>query len=324
MKVLTEDDVLKLLDWSVLIEALKHAYGCQLDPKQRATVPTRVVITGGRGSYLTMPALAADGWFGVKQVSVLPSNRVTGLPTVQAWYTLFDETGTPALALAATNFTNIRTAAVSALAAAILSSPISRTLLVIGTGQLSPWMAEAHCQVRRYDRILVWGRRKSAAERTVSRLNDRLHHLPFVKQIEVAQSIDEGLAEADVVTIATTATYPLIRGFQIRADQHIDAVGAFTPAMCEVDAETVMTAHVWVDDDDACREKAGDLISAQLKGWSFENVKGDLAKLVQLGSLDESSSSRSRVTLFKSVGTALSDLAFARVLAKGASVVANA
>ena len=111
-----------------------------------------------------------------------------------------------------------------------------------------------------------------------------------------------------MITVATTSRTPIIQGKFLRAGQHIDLVGAFIPEMIEVDAETVQKADVFVDDLQACKIEAGDLIQAQQAGWSFEQVKADLAKVVS------EQVTSGNITLFKSVGLALEDLVVAKLL----------
>jgi alanine dehydrogenase len=304
---LRDEDVLKKLEWPALLKALEQAFF----ERDLFEVPERVVLGAPQdGVYLTMPCASADGWFGVKQVSVLPGNAAYGRPTVQAYYTLFGPEGTPVLGTEATLLTRARTAGVSAVAAKYLAPADARTLLVVGTGSLAPWMAEAHLQVRRYERVLVWGRNMDRAEELVMHLQLRLD-LPTPSMVHVARDLPQAAAEADVITVATTAKAPVLQGGWLHKGQHLDLVGAFTPAMAEVDADGVKRSRVFVDDLDACREEAGDLIQAQEHGWSFDQTHGDLTAVVRTQAARED---QNELTLFKSVGLALEDLVTARLL----------
>ena len=225
---------------------------------------------------------------------------------MQAWYTLFDPEGTPALACSATLMTRIRTAGASALAARYLVPQHAKTLLVIGTGALAPWMAEAHAQVKEYARVRVWGRDRARAEATTVEVGERLG-----QTAEVAEDLERAVREADVITAATTARAPIIRGAWLRPGVHLDLVGAFSPEMAEGDAEAVKRADVFVDDHAACMAEAGDLIQAQAQGWSFDGVYGDLHELV-MG--EAGRESPNRITMFKSVGLGLEDLAVAKLV----------
>jgi ornithine cyclodeaminase/alanine dehydrogenase-like protein (mu-crystallin family) len=263
------------------------------------------------GAWLTMPCASADGWFGVKQVSVLPANAAAGRPSVQAWYTLMDPTGAPVLGVDAGGLTKLRTSAVSALAADTLAPPSARTLLVVGTGALAPWMARAHLQVRAYETVRVWGRRRERAEAVVATILSDFAGAAVRPAIAVADDLEAAVREADVVSVATTARSPLVHGAWLRPGQHLDLVGAFTPSMRESDTDAVTAAQVIVDDRLAARAEAGDLIQAAAEGWSWDAVAGDLADLLA----GRVTPAADRPTLFKSVGVAIEDLAVARLLA---------
>ena len=305
MNFLNDADVQAALSWDAVLTSLETAFQ---NPAHYFS-PERVVIPApAAGSYLTMPCADAEGWFGVKQVGVIPTNADRGLPTVQAHYTLMNPTGTPVLSTAATALTRIRTAGASALAAKYLAPENARTLLVIGTGALAPYMAQAHAHVREYEQIFVWGRDESRAAQTVKEVRKES------AVVSVASNLAEVLSQADTISAATTSNQPLVRADYLRGSaQHIDLVGAFTPEMRESDGETLERSEVFVDDVEAAKAEAGDLILAAQEGWFFEAVRGDLASLV---SEQTKRSSEEVTTLFKSVGVALEDLAVAKLLVR--------
>jgi ornithine cyclodeaminase/alanine dehydrogenase-like protein (mu-crystallin family) len=303
MIVLNDDTVRERLKWPDVLAALEQAFKLRYKNPKAFIMPERVGMGVDHGNLLTMPCADQDGWFGVKQVAVIPDNPRRNKPSVQAWYTLFDPTGTPVLACSATFLTKFRTSAVSAIAAKYLAFPNSNTLLVIGTGSLAPWMAEAHTQTIRYQKVLVWGRDKERTQRTVGTIRGRLR-----MKVEPIFDLERALFESDVVSVATTSRTPIIQGKHVRYGHHFDLVGAFIPEMIEVNVDVVKGASVYVDDLDACKVEAGDLIQAEEYGWSFNRVKGDLAKVVSEHVI------RTNVTLFKSVGLALEDLVVAKLL----------
>jgi ornithine cyclodeaminase len=321
MRILTDDDVARL-SWPRVLDALRGAFA----DRGRFEVPERVQLRApDGGAWLTMPCADADGWFGVKQVSVLPANPARGRPSVQAWYTLMGPDGAPVLATEAALLTKLRTAAVSAIAADALAPANAATLLVVGTGALAPWMARAHLQVRAYDRVAVWGRRRERAEAVAAELARELASdaartrdgawgrdgAPARRPaVAVADDLEAAVRAADVVTVATTARESVVRGAWLRAGQHLDLVGAFVHAMREADGEAVRRSLVVVDDRDAARAEAGDLAHAAAEGWRWDEVAGDLADAVA-GRLVRDPA---RPSLFKSVGLALEDLVVARLL----------
>ena len=307
MNILSDNNVRAALSWETVLSNLETAFQ---NPANYVS-PERVVIPApDAGSYLTMPCADAEGWFGVKQVAVIPINARRDLPTVQAHYTLMNPSGTPVLSAAASLLTRIRTAGASALAAKYLAPKDAKTLLIIGTGSLAPYMAQAHARIRGYEQILVWGRDKDKAARTVQEVQDKV-----AVEVSVAFNLEEALGQADTISAATTSHQPLVRAEflrdGLRGGQHIDLVGAFTPEMRESDSEAIKRAEVFVDQLEAAQAEAGDLIQAAREGWSFEEVKGDLSSLV-LGRTKRSS--EEVTTLFKSVGVALEDLAVAKLL----------
>ena len=306
MRILTRDDVARL-SWEPVLEALRGAFR----DRGRFEVPERVALRAPEGgAWLTMPCADADGWFGVKQVSVLPRNPARGLPSVQAWYTLMGPDGAPRLATPAGLLTKLRTAAVSAIAADLLAPATADSLLVVGTGALAPWMARAHLRVRAYQRVVVWGRRGERAEAVAAELARDFEGLPVRPAFGVARDLEGATRAADVVTVATTSREPLVHGAWLHAGQHLDLVGAFSHAMRETDAEAVRRSLVVVDDPRAARAEAGDLAQAADEGWSWDALAGDLADAVA-GRLRRDPT---RPTLFKSVGLAFEDLVLARLL----------
>ena len=309
---MTNNDV-RTLDWKDVLSVLEAAFRARATGSKTASkafrMPERVAISVPQGTYLTMPCADKEGWFGVKQVSILPDNPSRNKPSVQAWYTLFDPTGTPALACDATLLTRLRTSAVSALVAKYLALESAQTLLVVGTGSLAPWQAEAHLQVRPYKQVLVWGRDFAKAKATAAEVAERAAELNV--DVEAVEVLEPAFRRADVITAATTAKKPLLKGAWLRPGQHLDLVGAFIPEMAEADADTVRRADVFVDDLEACTLEAGDLIQAHAQGWSFDAVHGDLSAVVTGQATRQG---RERVTLFKSVGLALEDLVIAKLL----------
>ena len=307
MRILTDDDVARL-PWERVLDGLRGAFR----DRGRFEVADRVRLRApDGGAWLTMPCADVDGWFGVKQVSVRPRNPASGLPSVQAWYTLMGPDGAPVLATAADLLTKRRTAAVSAIAADALAPATAASLLVVGTGALAPWMARAHLQVRAYDRVAVWGRRPERAAAVVAEIARDFGRAPVRPALAVARDLEDSVRAADVVTVATTSREPLVRGAWLHERQHLDLVGAFTHGMREADAEAVRRSLVVVDDRGAARAEAGDLAQAAAEGWSWDALAGDLADAVA-GRVPRDPG---RPTLFKSVGLAFEDLVVARLLA---------
>lgn len=301
---ISADAVHRALDWPSLVEALRAAFAAG------ATAPVRSShsVTPEGDRLLLMPAWDGTG-LGVKIVTVFPRNRERGLASVGALYLLMDGTTGHAVALIdGEALTLRRTAATSALASTYLSRPDARTLVVVGTGALAPYLARAHCAVRPIERVLVWGRHPDRAERAAAAL--AAEGLPA----SAIARLDEGLAQADIVTVATTAREPVVRGAAVRAGTHVDLVGAFTREMRESDDDLVARAEVFVDTYAGALKEAGDLVQPIEQGaFRREDVRAELAELVN--GRHPGRRTAAEVTLFKSVGTALEDLCAARLVA---------
>lgn len=292
------------LDWRSLVDALRAAFAAG------ATAPVRASheVTAAGDRLLLMPAWDGAG-LGVKIVTVFPRNRERGLASVAALYLLMDgATGHPVALIDGEALTLRRTAASSALASSYLSRTDATTLVVVGAGALAPYMAQAHCAVRPIERVLVWGRHADRAERTAAQLASI--GLPA----RAIARLEDGLAAADIVTCATTAREPVVRGAQLRPGTHIDLVGAFTREMREGDDDLVARAEVFVDTRAGALKEAGDLVQPIERGvFARENVRAELSDLARGDHPGRRSADE--VTLFKSVGTALEDLCAARLVA---------
>lgn len=303
VRVLSAREVHDGLDWTSLADALDAAFAAG------AQVPVRHAhALVDSDTLLLMPAWNADV-IGTKIVTVIPGAVAHGAPTVNATYLLMDRaTGVPRAIIDGDALTVRRTAAVSALAARYAAPDSARTLLMVGTGHLAPWMVRAHVALRpAIDRVLVWGRHKDRAASLVATLD--AEGIPAV----VAGSLEAAVREADIVSCATTAQEPLVQGAWLRPGMHLDCVGGFTPTMREVDDDAVVASRVLVDSYDGVLAEAGDLVQPMVRGRVTRAhvvaELGELSRGERAGRTDPS-----QITLFKSVGTALADLAAAQCL----------
>lgn len=308
LSIFDDAQVAAATPWPALVDAIRDAF------RRRGVSPARhhhTIPGEGRDdiTLLLMPAWEERGDFGIKLASIAPSNAARGLPTLHGVYVLFDgATGIPRAVLDAGALTARRTAAASALASRYLSRDDSKTLLVIGTGRVARQLAAAHCSVRPIEQVRVWGRNRERAEQLAGAAVTELG----IDSV-VVDDVATGASGADVISCATSAKAPVLRSAWVGPGTHVDLVGAFTPAMCEADAELVGRADtVFIDTFDGARDEAGDLIQAADAGtFSFDDVAGDLyAMCAHVGSLRDSAD---QITLYKSVGTALQDLAAAEL-----------
>jgi ornithine cyclodeaminase len=258
-------------------------------------------------SLLLMPAWSRDA-IGVKLVTVLPGNPERGMPTVNAIYLLLDRaTGVARAVIDGEALTLRRTAAVSLLAARHLARANARNALIIGTGKLAPYMAHAHARARRLDRLWVWGRRGEGAQSMAQRLRDE--GLPA----QAVYDLESAVRDADVISCATTSTYPIVRGAWVAPGAHIDLVGGFRRGMREADDEAIARARSVVDTYAGALAEAADILEPIEQGAiTRASIVAELAELVREAGRGRTTAAD--VTLFKSVGTAIADLAAAQLL----------
>ncbi len=268
-------------------------------------------------TQLLMPSWSADtpakgSFLGTKIVSVHPHNRAQGRPSVQGLFFLQDgETGSPLAVMDAARLTLWRTAAASALAAMYLARPQAATMLMVGAGQLAPFLVRAHSEVRPLLRVLLWNRSRDAAERLAIALQQSW---PGTSPPElcVVDDLPQAAAEADIISCATLSRAPLIRATWLKPGVHLDLVGAFAPGMREVDDDTLRAARIFLDTQAACTE-GGDIADGLGTGViSTKSLAGVLADLC-LKRVD-GRASPDEVTLFKSIGAAIEDLAAAVIV----------
>ncbi len=306
MLTLDAKAVATALPYDQLIETLRKAFSTGIDVPQRTHYEVDVP-DGTPGTLLLMPAWQPGSGLGVKIATVFPDNAQLGKPVVFASYLLMSaETGIPVAMLDGTELTLRRTAAASALASSFLSREDANSLLMVGTGNLAPHLIAAHATVRSIREVRIWGRRMDVARQLAETLADAEF------SVTVAEDLESAAREADIISCATLATEPLIVGEWLSAGQHIDLVGAFRPNMCEVDEAAIVRADVYVDTRAGAISEAGEIVQAMRSGAiSAADIKGELAELAAGEIVGRSNDSA--VTLFKSVGTALEDLAAAEL-----------
>ena len=260
----------------------------------------------GADSLLVMPAWGADRRLGVKLVTVRTSSRRTAGHTVNAIYVLFDPaTGEPVACLDGDMLTKKRTAAISALAASFMARPDADRLLMVGTGAMCVDMVCAHAALRTLQEISIFGRDPNIAAERVGEL--RARGLPARPADDLAAAV----GGADIICCATTAREPVVRGAWLRPGQHLDLVGGFRPDMRETDDEAVSRSRVGVDTRDGVLAEAGDMIQPIAAGViDRAHIVADLAELC--AAIVPGRTAADEITLFKSVGTGMSDLSAAR------------
>ncbi len=309
MLQLTDQQLSNLIDYQHLVEVLKKAFGANYTTPLRHHHNFQNPIAEKLSTLLLMPSWDNEQYLGVKLVTISPENDQKGLPTIQGLYILFElKTGIPVMQCDARLLTVKRTAAASALASQYLSREDSENLLMIGTGYLAPHLIEAHASVRPIKKVQIWGRNFEKAKNLSAYFNEH----PF--DVEPVQDIEIGIRNADIISAATMSETPLIKGMYLQAGQHIDLVGSYLPTLREADDEVIKRSTIYVDNlEGACKETGDILIPIQTGVLKKDNIEADLFKICK-GTRTFLRKGNDEITLFKSVGHALEDLATANYL----------
>ncbi len=302
MKVFDARATAAALPFDRLLPALRALFvqGCELPPRHVHTL-----APGGPVSLL-MPAWLPGRYYALKVVNIAAGNGALGLPGVMGSVLLFDAaTGRPLALLDGGEVTSRRTAAASALAASMLARPDASQLLLIGAGQVARLLPAAFASALPIRRVTVWARdaRRAAA------LADELSAQGFDADAVATAGLPAAAAGAQIVSCATPATEPVLLGRWLQPGSHLDLIGSFTPAMREADDACFKGARLYVDTEEAL-QKSGELLGPLSRGvFSTADVVGTLAALCR-GTAPGRQTAGER-TVFKSVGTALEDLAAA-------------
>ena len=291
------------------IEAMKTAFG-QFSAG-RATMPLRSRLQTGKGVTLLMPAyLKESGSLAIKIVSVYEENANLELPTVTATALVLDaETGIPLALMDGTRLTAIRTGAAGGLAADLLSLKDARKVTLFGAGAQGRAQLRGVMAVRKIEEVSII----SLHEVTARRLAGEIHSWPDPPIIKIKPPVNDAVHNADIIITATTSTTPLFDGNDLKPGTHITAVGAFASNMQEFDKTTAARARIIVDSREACLAEAGDIIRTRA------HIDAELGEIINGKSPGRQN--LKEITLFKSVGLAVQDVAAAAAILKRAEIM---
>ena len=332
MRIVSSDDITRVLTYPALIDALDEAFRADIAAPVRHhhTIPR----IGADATLLLMPAWSqsrgraaskpvgrpyhaqtqdGEGFLGCKVVTVFPDNAARGSASLHGTYLLMSgESGEPLAAVDGKALTAWRTACASALAARYLAREDATHLVMVGAGALAPHLVRAHMSVRRIDRVTLWNRTRGRAVQTAF----GLAATGVEVEVEVTDDLEAAVKEADIISCATLAVKPLIQGRWLNKGAHLDLVGGFTPKMREADDAAIRRARVYVDTRAGAMKEAGDIVAPlKRKVIAAKDIQGDLFDLCR--GKKKGRRRASEITLFKSVGTALEDLAAAMLVWRG-------
>jgi ornithine cyclodeaminase/alanine dehydrogenase-like protein (mu-crystallin family) len=317
VRILDEHEVRRLLPMSECIEVMAEA----LAALARGEVhnPLRFVVRPPDAPSLLglMPAYRggdAPLW-GLKSVAIAPGNAARGLDLHQGFVALFDgETGETRAIMNAGGITAVRTAAVTAVATRLLARDVAQTLAILGAGIQGKANLEAMRAVRDFERVVAWSRTPGRVARELD-------------GVEEAATAEEAVRDADVIVTATSAPEPIVKRGWLKEGAHLNAVGSSIPTTRELDTQTMADAALFVDRRESTVNEAGDFLFPQREGAiGPDHIRAEIGELL-IGAAEGRSSDR-ELTVFKSLGLAVEDLAAAehvlrRAEAENAGVVVS-
>ena len=312
MRIVTADDINRVLRYDALIDALAEAFRSDI------TAPDKIAhfipqASGSEAKVMLMPAWNNSGerFIGCKLVNLFPDNARRNKPAVLGTYVLMSgDTGETLAVMEGAALTAWRTACASALAARYLARDDASHLVMVGAGALAPHLVRAHRAVRPISRVTLWNRTRSHAISTAFALS-----AAGIEPV-IADALEAAVREADIVSCATLSPAPLIRGAWLKKGTHVDLVGAFSLKTREADDAAVRRARVYVDSRATAPKGSGDIaIPLKKKVIALKDIQGDLFELCR--GKKKGRKRKDEITLFKSTGLALEDLAAAVMVWNG-------
>jgi 1-pyrroline-2-carboxylate reductase [NAD(P)H] len=298
MQIIERDQVERSLRYPRFIDQLDAAFASKFQMPPRLVLP---LAAGESHDALAMLPAWNDQVIALKTFTYFPENLAPH-PSLFSRILVFDRVnGSPLALIDGTAVTYWRTAGVSALASRYLSREDSAELLIVGTGNLAPYLLRAHASVRSFSRIRLWGRNPQRAREVAASLEG-------VLAVEVVEDLAAACASADVIVAATGSHEPLIKGAWITPGTHVECLGNHHADKRECDSAVVTLANVFVDTRVNCFKEAGELLIPVSEGvFQLDQVRGELAELCR--SEVPGRQSTNEITFFKSVGCALGDMA---------------
>ena len=308
--LLTDQDVRRFLPMPECIAVMEDALRSVSNGTSTLPLRTIVRLDGSMNAFASMPAIHGTGEnasIGAKVLTVFPGNDATPYDSHIGVVLLFDATHGRLLAVAdASSITAIRTAAVSGLATRLLSNPDSHELALLGAGVLALPHLDAMCAVRPISRLRVWSRSGTRAEAFAASTR-----LKRDIEIVVCPSAQEAVEGADVVCTITSARKPVLEGAWLSPGTHVNAVGASLASARELDTEAVRRSRLYVDRRESALAEAGDFLIPRSEGAIDDtHILGELGDLLRESAVGRST--REQITLFKSLGLAVEDVAALR------------
>lgn len=314
-RLFTDADVRALLPMHECIDVMGDALSRVADGSSMLPLRTVIRMPDTPNAFASMPAVHGrgnDASIGAKVITVFPGNEHTAFDSHIGVVLLFDASNGTLLAIAdASSITSIRTAAVSGLATRLLANPDASELAIVGAGVLAMPHLEAMCAVRPIRQVRVWSRSGTRAEEFASRVKGSGNNVFRALEIVVSDSAESAVRGAHIVCTITGSREPVLHGAWLAPGTHVNAVGASFPTSRELDTDAVQRARLFVDRRESTLNEAGDFLFPKREGAiGDEHIVAEIGELV----LGRNSGRRDRqeITLFKSLGLAVEDVAALR------------
>lgn len=312
MKIISTEQVQQSLNFAELLPLLKTSFAKPFHMPQRNVLSLEPKNDDNHDAFALLPSWNEEV-IGNKMFTYFPDNAAKhDIPGLFSKIMLFKrETGEPLALVDGTSVTYWRTAAVSALASQLLSKQDSRNFMLFGTGNLASYILDAHLSVRDIKQVTIWGRSQDKVATLIESFSAKYPGVAF----RASQDVNVEVASSDIVCCATGSHTPLFNGEALSPGTHVDCLGNHIPTARECDSTTITRAKVYVDSLTNTLNEAGEILIPIEEGvFSADDIVGELADMCKKPELLRQS--EQEITVFKSVGTAISDLIAAHLVFK--------
>jgi ornithine cyclodeaminase/alanine dehydrogenase-like protein (mu-crystallin family) len=309
MRFIDREEVARRLTYEVCIPIVRDAMIAFSSGETRQLLRSIMALSEGRLFGVMPGAMGGRAPFGAKLISVFPENFALGIQSHQGLVILFDpETGAPVCVVHAGEITAIRTAAASAVATDALARKDARRLTILGYGEQAATHARAISRVRDLESISIWGRSPERAQSLAERLKAELD-VPAAG----AGTVEEAVAKADIICTVTSAAEPILKGAWVKPGTHLNLVGSSHAGPAEVDNDLVVRSRFIADSREGVLAQGGEFLRAKSAGLiGDDHVVAEIGQV--LAGKIEGRSSAEEITVYKSLGHIVQDLATAWAL----------
>ena len=309
LRFIDRQEVARRLTYEVCIPIVRQAMIALSKGETKQLLRSIVPLSEGRLFGVMPGAMGANAVFGAKLISVFHDNFAKGIQSHQGLVILFDpETGAPVCVVHAGEITAIRTAAASAVATAALARKDARRLALLGYGEQAGTHARAIGKVRDLESIVVWGRSRERARAFAERMQAELG-----VSVAIAGSVEEAVGDADMICTVTAASEPILKGDWVRPGTHVNVVGSGFAGPVEVDNDLVVRSRFIADSREGVLSQGAEFLRAKAAGLiGDDHIVAEIGQV--LAGEEEGRRSPEEITIYKSLGHVVQDLASAWAL----------